>query len=445
MVNIQLSDAKVWLQRNLWDDSSVDTLSAVLRIPIAAVVAFVRHQCIQKAAALTFSTLLALVPLLAIMFALLKGLGAHNKIEPLLLKHLTVGSEEVVTTIISYINNTNVGSLGSVGLLMLVFTVLALISNIEKSFNALWLVDETRTLFRRFADYFSVVTLGPLFLLAAISMNTSLRNQGMVQWLLNKPVFGDALLLMFEILPFVVIWLAFIFLYLFVPNTKVKISSAALGGIGAGTLWLVTQWGYITFQYGVAKYNAIYGTMAALPIFMVWIYLSWMIALFGLELCWAHQNRQSLGRLLWHNSVVNWQPLQVLQILLLIYRRFQHAEPCWRVEDLLEQVDMPRNVAQVVLDYLQQQGVVIIAHDEQCDAELVTPLVPITSVDLNDILTPPDVHGHLPNEINSVAQQMQLILNSYIQKLSFTELLDQASVASAGCLPEDLSVSPKII
>ncbi|MBW2186800.1 MAG: YihY family inner membrane protein, partial [Deltaproteobacteria bacterium] len=187
----QVKQARKWLQSDVWRDGDDQLCSNVIRVPIAAVLDFQRNDCVQKAAALTFSTLLAFIPLLAIMFALLKGLGVHNTIEPLLLEHLSVVSEDVVLKIIDYINNTNVARLGSVGLVMLVFTVLALISNIEKSFNSLWKVSETRSLFRRFADYFSVVTLGPLFLLAAISMNTSLRNQDLVQWLLDKPVFGD--------------------------------------------------------------------------------------------------------------------------------------------------------------------------------------------------------------------------------------------------------------
>ena len=236
---MRLKRIRQWLNDDLWNNGNEHCCLPSVRVFIAVVMGFQRNQCGQKAAALTFNTLLAFIPLLAIMFALLKGFGVHNTIEPLLLQHLSVGSEDVVTRIVEYINNTNVTRLGSFGLVVLVFTVLALISNIEKSFNSLWRVDETRSLFRRFADYFSVVTLGPLFLLAAISMNTSMRNQDIVQWILSKPVFGDLLLLLFSVLPFIVIWAAFIFLYLFIPNTKVNLVSATLGGISAGTLWLI--------------------------------------------------------------------------------------------------------------------------------------------------------------------------------------------------------------
>ncbi len=417
---------KHWWRDTLWNDAA-PAHYGWLRVPVGALVAFSRSGCAQKAAALTFTTLLSLIPLLAIMFALLKGLGVHNDLEPLLLKHLSVGSEEVVSRIIGYINNTNVARLGSIGLVMLVFTVLALISSIEKNFNELWHVDETRSLFRRFADYFSVVTLGPLFMLAAVSMNTSLRNQQLVQWLLAKPLFGDALLLLFEVLPFVIVWVAFVFLYLFVPNTKVNLLSAAIGGISAGSLWLLTQWGYVNFQYGAAKYNAIYGTMAALPIFMVWIYLSWMIALLGLQVCWAHQNRRRLGRLLWQRNITCWQPLQLVELLLLIYGRFRRAEECWEVDELLTTVEMPLVAAKCALAHLCRRGVVIQMVDEGSGREVVLPQIAAEAVNLLDIVINERTFAHLPDEIATVERHLHQLRRSMIEPLSLPTLLDAAA------------------
>ncbi len=422
----QFEHVEQWLKNNLWNDADIKRGANWLRVPLAAVLGYKRNQCGQKSAALTFSTLLAFIPLLAIMFALLKGLGVHNKIEPMLLKHISVGSEEVVARIIEYINNTNVARLGSVGLVMLVFTVLMLISNIEKSFNSLWRVNETRTLFRRFADYFSVVTLGPLFLLAAISLNTSMRNQQVVQWVLDKPVFGDLLLRLFEVLPFVVIWAAFIFLYMFVPNIKVNIVSALVGGISGGTLWLVTQWGYVNFQYGVGKYNAIYGTMAALPIFMIWIYVSWMIVLFGLQLCWAHQNRSRLGFILWQQKRIAWQPLQVLELLLLVYNRFQQSIPCWKLDEIIDQTEMPADIVNTVLEYLQQRGVLLLVSQGTNDDVLVVPQIPAQALDLPSMLTVAVDTEHVPAEVAIVAAQLQQIRQQYISALDMDNMLSAA-------------------
>ena len=207
---------------------------------------FFADNCLLRASALTYTTLLSIVPLLALMFSLLKGLGVQNTLEPLLLKRIAVGSEQIVTQVLQYINNTSVGRLGTVGLLMLVVTVIALLTNIEKSFNSIWGVTETRTLYRRFSDYFSVVLIGPLLLFAAVSMTTTLASQAFVQKLAQMALVGHLILLLFQVLPYLAMWAAFIFLYIFMPNIKVHFRAALVGGIFGGTLWQLAQWGYVT-------------------------------------------------------------------------------------------------------------------------------------------------------------------------------------------------------
>lgn len=248
---------------------------------------FAANRCMLRAAALAFTTLLSIVPLLALMFAILKSFGVQNRLEPLLLEHLAAGSESVATAIISYIDNTSVGQLGVIGLVFLILSVLSLISGIERSFNDIWGVEETRSIPQRFTNYFSVLTIGPVFVVAAITMTGSLESRTVVQWLLDMALVGNLLLVLLGILPFVVMWLVFAGLYLFIPNTRVLPRAAVAGGIFSGTLWQLSQWAYVDFQVGVAKYNAIYGALAALPIFMVWLYLAWAIVLLGLEVTYA--------------------------------------------------------------------------------------------------------------------------------------------------------------
>ncbi len=251
--------------------------------------AFVTHQAPLRASALTYTTLLSLVPFLAIAFSVLKGLGVQNALEPLLLQVAGESSRETVSQIIGYVNNTNVKSLGVVGLLFLLVTVVSLLSTIEDAFNNIWGVLETRSLQRRFSDYLSVVVVGPLLLMVAMSMTSSLQSQWLVQWLVRNTLLGEAILLPFRLVPYLSVWVAMTFLYSYIPNARVRFRSAVLGGVVAGTIWQVTQWGYFHFQVGVANYNAIYGALAALPIFLVWIYTSWLIVLFGLELVRTHQ------------------------------------------------------------------------------------------------------------------------------------------------------------
>jgi len=250
------------------------------------------HQLSLRAAGLTYTTVLSLVPFLAIAFAVLKGFGVQNALEPVLLKVVGESSHEVVIRIIGYVNNTNVKSLGLIGLLTLLVTVINLLTSIEEAFNAICGVSETRSLQRRFSDYLSVVVVGPVLLMVAMSMTSSLQSQWLVQWLINHTVLGDAILLLFRLVPYVSIWIAMTFLYSYIPNVKVPLRSALLGGVVAGTIWQFTQWAYFHFQVGVANYNAIYGALAALPVFLVWIYTSWLIVLFGLELVRSHQEQR---------------------------------------------------------------------------------------------------------------------------------------------------------
>src|SRR5512133_3827601 len=251
---------------------------------------FSQHQGPLRAAALTFYTLLSLVPLLAIAFSVLKGLGVQNSLEPVL-RQVAGDSQEAVSLIVGYVNNTNVKSLGVIGLVFLFVTAVSLLESIEESFNAICGVSENRSPQRRFSDYLSVIIVGPVMLLAATSITSGLQSKWLVRWIIERVYFGDKILLLFQMLPYVSIWITTIFLYMFIPNTKIRLASAILGGILAGTAWQITQWGYFHFQVGVANYNAIYGTLAALPVFLVWIYTSWLIVLFGLEVVCAHQHR----------------------------------------------------------------------------------------------------------------------------------------------------------
>lgn len=408
----------------------------VVRALLLTLALLKRERCVEKAAALTFSTLLALVPLLAIMFALLKGLGVHNTMEPLLLKYLASGSDEVVSNVLGYINNTNVGSLGAVGLITLLLTVLFLLGNIEKAFNSLWQVRENRSWFRKFADYFSIITFGPLFLLAAISISSSLRSQTFVQWILEQPWLGEAVIMALEITPFVVIWAAFIFLYLFMPNTRVSFSAAAVGGVTAGTLWLVSQWGYVSFQIGVGKYNAIYGTMAALPVFMIWLYIGWIIAFAGGALSRAWQGRETLA-LKTTEKETNWHPLQVLNVLFLVFRRFQAGDNPWCETELIQASGMDPQICQPILSFLEHKGI-LLRFEEQGRNVRILPQRSAASVDLAALLTPElNVGAGEDSAACLLYQHWDAMQGAYLRKHNLKTLLDEHMSASADTTEAD--------
>jgi membrane protein len=330
---------------------------------------FIADRCMLRASALTYTSLLSIVPLLALMFAVLKGFGVQNTLEPLILERIAVGSEEIVDNIITYINNTNVGSLGTVGLLALLVTVLALLSNIEESFNHIWGVKETRSLMRRFADYFSVVTFGPIFVLAAISMTATLQTQGFLQHLMRLAFVGELIFLLFKVLPYLAMWAAFTFLYVFMPNIKVEIRSAVIGGIIGGTLWQLGQWAYVHFQVGVARYNAIYGTLAALPILMVWIYFSWLIVLLGLEVTYASQNLKTI-RQEFRGGDVNFSSRErvALTVLMVLSGAFLQGERPWTGERIGEELELPPRLVRSILSDLVRLGFVSVVQGETQEA-----------------------------------------------------------------------------
>jgi membrane protein len=320
---------------------------------------FWADQCLIRASALSFTTILSLVPFFALTFAVLKGLGVQNKLEPFILDQVTAGSEEIVDRIVTYINNTNMTSLGAIGLLTLIITVITLMGNIEEAFNIIWGVKETRSLYRKFSDYLSVLASAPLLMLAAISLTTTLQSQNVIQWIITKTYLGGIILFGIKLMQHLTVWAALVFLFIFIPNTKVRFKSALVGGILAGTLWQIVQWGYIHFQVGVARYNAIYGTMAVLPIFMIWIYTCWLIVLFGVEMVCAHQNIRTFRHEIRISINHGLKELFALAILQAVAEEFASGRSPLSIEELAEKLDIPVRVCRELLELLKESGYLV--------------------------------------------------------------------------------------
>ncbi|MCK5914448.1 MAG: YihY family inner membrane protein, partial [Desulfuromusa sp.] len=349
----------------LWEQNPAD-LSLLQRIVLrqvqtAALVIrdFGANQCLLRASALTYYTMLSLVPLLALTFSLLKSFGVQNLLEPLIIEKLDVGGGQVAEALLGHINNTQVTQLGAVGLIFLVVAVISLLTNVEKSFNYIWGIKSVRPLLRRFSDYLSVVLAGPILIIGAISMTSTLASNSLVQKLIEMEMIGSLILFLFKIVPFCFMWLAFTGLYVFMSNIKVEWRAAFVGGIVGGTLWQLAQVGYVHFQVGVGRYNAIYGTMAALPIFMVWLYLSWLIVLFGLGVCYAKQNLRTSGRDLRASEVSRNSFEQVALVLLVtLADRFTKGEPPLSNEQLAKFLFIPPRLCRGIIGQLLKIGFV---------------------------------------------------------------------------------------
>jgi membrane protein len=246
-----------------------------------------------QALALSFKMVLSIVPLLAVMFSVLKAFGVQNRVRPMLSQAfapLGPQGDEITVRLLEFVNNMNVGALGAVGLVTLFWTVVSLVGNVELAFNQIWGCKQGRTLTRKFSDYLSALLIGPVLMFAAIALTASLQSNELVKKLLAVEPFGSIILVLLRLLPYVTVWAAFTFLYAFLPNTRVKISSAMVGALVAAILWQTVGWGFTAFVASSTKYYAVYSSFAILLLFLLWIYFQWNIVLFGAEVAFVHQN-----------------------------------------------------------------------------------------------------------------------------------------------------------
>ncbi len=319
---------------------------------------FRRDQCMLWASALTYTTALSIVPFLAVAFSITKGLGFQNTdyMQEILLR-LSADREQVVSHIIDYINRTNVATLGSMGVGLLLFTVFTLLGTIEKSFNTIWGVERQRSLARKFSDYLSVTLVCPLLIIVATSFTASMQSSSLVQYILSYTLFSTVYLLIIKLMPYLLISAALFFMYLFITNTRIGLGSAVAGSVLAGTLWQISQQTFIHYQIGVSKYNAIYGSFAQLPLFLFWLYISWVIVLFGAEVSFclsrsgATKDEHQLGEF----NLQSKERLGLAVILLLV-RRFLNQGPAYTPVELAKDLDMPVKPVNRVLVALEKLG-----------------------------------------------------------------------------------------
>lgn len=358
-----------FLHRELWD---VDvgamprwqkwTYSG-LRMFYVLVRELTEGQLALHAMSLVYTTLLSLVPLLAVSFSVLKAFGVHNQVEPLLLNFLAPLGEqgvEITNRVIRFVENIKVGVLGSVGLAMLIYTVVSLIQKIETSFNFVWRVKQVRSFTRRFSDYLSVIIVGPVLVFAAIGMTASITNNELVQRLLAMEPLGTAVLVLGRIMPYLLISAAFTFFYMFVPNTTVHLRSAAVGGLVGGALWQLTGYVFAAFASGSTRYEAIYSSFAIIILFMIWLYLSWFILLFGSQIAYFHQHPQLIRRRSERfRFSARLRDRVGLAMIYLTAHAYQEGEQGWSMDDLVKRLGVPGDALGDLLDDMLQLGFLV--------------------------------------------------------------------------------------
>jgi membrane protein len=344
-------------------------LHSGLRIGVMVVRDFVQNLVKLQAMALAFETLLSLAPLLAVVFSLLKAFGVHNRMEPALAEALAPLGEkgqEITDHLIGFVDKISASALGSVGLITLFITVLSLMSTIEDSFNHVWRVKSPRRLARRFSDYLSAIVVGPVLVFAAVTITATLQNNAIVHALASLQAFGAVILFLLRLIPYITLWGAFTFVYTFIPNTRVRLSSALVGGLVAALLWQTVGWGFAVFVTSSTRYYVIYSSFAILLLFLLWLHVGWMIVLLGAQVAYAHQHIHFYQREhdLLAQSTSGREKL-ALQLLVLIGRNFYQGLDPINVLELSNRMRLPAGVIKELLQMLTQTRVLISLADEE--------------------------------------------------------------------------------
>ena len=246
-----------------------------------------------RAMGLVYTTLLSLVPLLAVSFSILKGFGVHNQVEPMLLSLLEPLGEksiEITEKIIGFVDNVDVKVLGSLSLIFLIYTVISLLTKIEQALNHTWRIKQYRGLVQRISEYISIIMIGPVLIFTAVGISASISNSAVANTLASMESLGFLITIASKVTSFLLIVIAISFIYILVPNTKVRLKSAVTGAVVAAILWRLTGWVFKSFIAGSTNYSAIYSSFAVLIVFMIWMYLSWLILLIGATVSYYHQH-----------------------------------------------------------------------------------------------------------------------------------------------------------
>lgn len=358
-----IAKLKHFFSEEIWRITSTDTkkhqffLIQVFRIVALAVRGFLSQDCVRKASGLTYYSLISIVPIVAMAFGIAKGFGFDDMLEQELQNQLA-GHQEIVEWIMgfarSYLNSTKGGMIAGVGFAVLLWSLMKVLGNIEASFNDIWEINKPRSVIRKFSDYLSLMIIALLFLISSSSMIVFVQHEFAASFLgtFAGPLFGF-------VIPYFLIWFVFTMVLYIMPNTKVRFSSALIGGVLSGSIFQLLQYYYINFQMGMSSYNAIYGSFAAFPLFLIWLNTSWMIVLFGAELAYAAQNVRNYEYEHDSNKVSDFYRKQIIvYVASFIVKKFDNEETPPTTEEIAFNLKLPIRLAKESLRKLIQAKII---------------------------------------------------------------------------------------
>ena len=358
-----------YLTKRLWetDPESLGAIQSLwikfLRLLYVLLLELSDEQLAMRAMSLVYSTLLSIVPLLAVSFSVLKAFGVHTKIEIFLyylLEPLGEKGIDLSLKVISMVENMKVSVLGSIGLALLIYTVMSQIQKVENALNYIWDVKSTRSFEKRFSNYLSVLLVGPILIFSAIGITGSLMNTSIVQQVLSIKSLGFIIYVTGKITPYIFASAAFTFIYLSLPNTRVRFSAAFTGGVFSGVVWKITGMIFTSFVVSSAKYSAIYSGFSIIILSLIWLYWSWFILLFGGKVAY-YQQYKSLAFAGRDSVSLNNSAREKLVLLLMFHigYNFYHSLSPWTIESFSRKLKLPDTIARDLITLAERKGLLV--------------------------------------------------------------------------------------
>lgn len=363
-----------------------------LKILLLAFRGFLEDKCTMKASSLTFFSLLSVVPIAAMFFGIAKGFGFEKRLQAQLLEKFAA-QEDVLRKVFEYsdamLRDARGGVIAGIGVVLLFWSVIKVMGYIEHSFNDIWKVEKGRSLARKCSDYLSAMVVCPVIFIMSSSLTVTMagRVEKIAEFVSRLGVPAAPILFLLDIVPFLLIWALFAFVYIYMPNTKVRFSSGLIAAVATGTVYQATQWFYIAFQIGVSRTNAIYGSFAALPLFLAWIQVSWLIVLLGAELSFAIQNVDVYG---YPADTKEISPFsrKILSLLVarLVIRNFARGEKPFTAPAVARELGMSYSVIREILSDFSRSGLFSITIREEYEEPSYQPALDIHRITVKSVL-----------------------------------------------------------
>ncbi len=386
----------------------------------------------MRAMSLVYTTLLSVVPFIAFSFSVLKGFGVHEQLQErayLFMEPFGDEGVEITDNVMRLVDNVNGGVLGGVSLAFFVYTAISMVQKVEESFNFVWYVSKPRSFSRRFTEYMFVMLVGPLAIAIALGMITSLQNDNFVQWLLNNDIVGPLFVATSKLTPYVIVSLVFAFLYAFMPNTRVRLKSALLGGAAGGFMWASLGLVFTAFIVNSAQTQAVYASFAIAIVTLIWIYLNWIVLLLGAQVSFYTQHPAYLrhGRL--ESELSNGMRERLaLNIMLMVGKAFRDSGVTVNVEQISSALRLPSLSIAPVVSALEEGG--LLTSNEK---EHLLPGRDMASVTLDDILAVVRSGGETgslqdpawASEVDGIAKDVDMAIAKTIGTKTLSQFVDE--------------------